>query len=43
MDETIIKNYSVEVGFVKIHLPDHSMPTFMIAQSLAEEMGVETN
>lgn len=43
MDEMIINNFSVDVGFVKIHLPDHTMPTFMIAQSLAEEMGEETN
>lgn len=43
LDETIIKDLSVDVGLVKIHLPDYTMVTFMIAQSLAEEFGVETN
>ncbi|NRF96136.1 hypothetical protein HQN89_35665 [Paenibacillus frigoriresistens] len=33
----------MNVGFVKIHLPDYTIPTFMIAQSLAEEFSVETN
>jgi hypothetical protein len=43
MAESKIKNLSVDVGFVKIHLPDHTMSSFMIAQSLGEEFGVETN
>ncbi|WP_236708134.1 Imm26 family immunity protein [Brevibacillus choshinensis] len=39
----LIQELSVEIGFVKIHLPDYTMSTFMIAQSLADEFGVETN
>ncbi|QFT87394.1 hypothetical protein FIU87_01905 [Bacillus sp. THAF10] len=43
MNEEIIKDLSVNVGFIKIHLPDYTMSTFMIAQSIADEFGVETN
>lgn len=41
--KSIINNFSIQVGFVKIHLPDHNMSTFMIAQSFAEELGEKTN
>ncbi|TDK61771.1 hypothetical protein E2K98_12845 [Bacillus salipaludis] len=33
----------IEIGIVKIHLPDANNPCFMIAQSLGEEFGLETN
>lgn len=40
MDKLLVQELSVEIGFVKIHLPDYTMSTFMIAQSLADEFGV---
>ncbi|QFT90767.1 hypothetical protein FIU87_19155 [Bacillus sp. THAF10] len=43
MNQNIIKDLSVNIGFIKVHLPDYTMSTFMIAQSIADEFGVETN
>jgi len=37
------ENLSLDIGIVKIHLPDVINPCFMIAQSLGEEFGLETN
>jgi hypothetical protein len=34
---------TLDIGIVKIHLPDAINPSFMIAQSLGEEFGLETN
>jgi hypothetical protein len=36
-------NLTINIGIVKIHLPDANNPNFMIAQSLGEEFGLETN
>jgi hypothetical protein len=37
------ENLTLDIGIVKIHLPDAINPSFMIAQSLGEEFGLETN
>ncbi|MBT2738598.1 Imm26 family immunity protein [Bacillus sp. ISL-7] len=37
------ENLSLDIGIVKIHLPDAINPCFMITQSLGEEFGLETN
>lgn len=37
------ENLTLDIGIVKIHLPDAINPNFMIAQSLGEEFGLETN
>jgi hypothetical protein len=37
------ENLTLDIGIVKIHLPDAINPCFMIAQSLGEEFGLETN
>jgi len=37
------ENSPLDIGIVKIHLPDAINPSFMIAQSLGEEFGLETN
>ena len=37
------ENLTLEIGIVKIHLPDAINPNFLIAQSLGEEFGLETN
>jgi hypothetical protein len=34
---------TLDIGIVKIHLPDAINPSFMIAQSLGEEFGLDTN
>src|SRR4051794_26968762 len=38
-----IHNFTLNIGIVRIHLPDANNPNFMIAQSLGEEFGLETN
>jgi len=43
MEELIIMDLSVKVGFVTIHLPDHISSSFLIIQSLAKPLGVLTN
>ncbi|MEH7155299.1 Imm26 family immunity protein [Neobacillus drentensis] len=37
------ENLTLDIGIVKVHLPDAINPCFMIAQSLGEEFGLETN
>lgn len=37
------ENSTLDIGIVKIHLPDAINPCFMILQSLGEEFGLETN
>lgn len=39
----INEDLTVDVGIVKIHLPSAVSPSFLIAQSLGEEFGLETN
>ncbi|MGG1679695.1 Imm26 family immunity protein [Neobacillus sp. NRS-1170] len=38
-----IENFALDIGIVKIHLPDAINPCFMIVQSLGEEFDLETN
>jgi hypothetical protein len=38
-----IENFALDIGIVKIHLPEAINPCFMIVQSLGEEFGLETN
>lgn len=39
----IIQDLSIQVGMIKIHLPDHNSSGFMIIQSLKNEFQVSTN
>lgn len=40
---TIMQDLSIQVGMIKIHLPDHNSSGFMIIQSLKNEFQVSTN
>ncbi|SEB51022.1 Imm26 family immunity protein [Paenibacillus sp. GP183] len=39
----IMQDFSIQVGMIKLHLPDHNTPGFMIIQSLKNEFQVSTN
>ena len=38
-----IENFTLDIGIVKIHLPDAINYCFMLVQSLGEEFCLETN